>query len=439
MNKIFVIIFFALSQLASAQTEFGFVGGIHAADQRVSYDRSMRISTNGPFTFDVKSVKKFNAGIVANFRLGERIDFKTGLLYSGKGQYERLTRTDGSSGGFYFRDHINYMMVPVSVVIDFGKQERKGVFLATGFYFAKAYSGKSHFYNYDINYSSKPDVSITKTVDNWDAYIFYVKKNDFGLRNSIGYRFGRIMTELTHEIGLVNNIPYINNADPYLLSHLSNQNTRKNVTWGVSISYLPFRIQTAKSEKVQVSDTTKQVTWNLSAGITLNKFAISGDKDFVKMVDDVYGGLVGYQIGIGRKIPMKGRVSLKPELNLIMRGASFENFDGGKVSEKLTYLSIPVLLSVGLNKWNLDLGPTVGFRLLPSKEDNGFGYEPVDFGLNAETGYTLTTKLRIFTRYYLGTTPARKLQYTDQLGTTRLNFSNRTLQVSMAYKINREK
>ncbi|MBX2896868.1 MAG: hypothetical protein KF763_15585 [Cyclobacteriaceae bacterium] len=55
MNKTFILIFVTASHLVSAQTEFGFIGSIHAADQRVSYDRSMRISTNGPFTFDVKS------------------------------------------------------------------------------------------------------------------------------------------------------------------------------------------------------------------------------------------------------------------------------------------------------------------------------------------------------------------------------------------------
>jgi Outer membrane protein beta-barrel domain len=440
MIRLFIFYFCALSQLAVAQTEFGFVVGMHAADQRVSYDRSMRISTNGPYTFDVSAIKKFHAGLVANFKLGERIDFKTGLMYSGKGQYERLTRTDGSNGGFHFRDDLNYLQVPMSLVLDFGMQERKGVFLTTGLYFAKALSGKSYFRNYDFPmYSSDKEVVISQTTDNWDAYTLYVKKNDFGLRNGIGYRFGRIMAELTHEIGLVNNIAYINNADPDLLSGVSNENTRKNVTWGFSVTYLPFRIQSNKSEKVQTDETNNQVTWSISAGFTTNKFALSGDKNFVKNAKDIYGGLFGYQIGIGGKIPVKGKLSLKPELNLITRGGSFDSFNEGKVSEKLTYLSVPVLFSVGLKKWNLDLGPTVGFRLLPSKEENGFGYEPVDFGLNGEAGYALTRKLRLYTRYYVGVTTVRKLQFADQLGTTRLNFSNRTLQVSLAYQINREK
>jgi len=180
MIRFFILILLAVSQLATAQTEFGFIVGINAASQKVSYGRSMRISTNGSPTFDLKSIITYNAGIVLNTRLDKRIDLKGGLMYSGKGQYERLTRTDGSNGGFYFRDNINYMEVPVSLVIDLGKQERKGVYISAGFYYAKAISGKSHFNNYDINYSFNPDVVIAKTVDNWDGYTLYVKKNDFG-------------------------------------------------------------------------------------------------------------------------------------------------------------------------------------------------------------------------------------------------------------------
>ncbi|MBX2896869.1 MAG: hypothetical protein KF763_15590 [Cyclobacteriaceae bacterium] len=60
--------------IVAAQTEFGFIGGMHAADQRVSYDRSMRISTNGPYTFDVSAIKKFHARLGANFGLGRQMD-----------------------------------------------------------------------------------------------------------------------------------------------------------------------------------------------------------------------------------------------------------------------------------------------------------------------------------------------------------------------------
>lgn len=436
MNRLFITGYLCfIIHIATAQSEFGFVVGMHAADQRVSYERSMRISTNGPYKFDVTSVKKFHAGVVANFKLSERFDFRTGLLYTGKGQYERLTRTDGSNGGFYFRDHINYLSVPASFVFDFGKQPRRGVFFSTDVYWAKALSGKSHFYNYDISYSSDPDVVINKTTDNWDAYILYVNTFDFGLRNGVGYRFGRLALELVNEVGLVNNIPYINNADPDLLSAISNQNTRKNITWGVSLAYLPFRIHSRKPDKTEIDTIVNRVTWSLSAGLTINKFAFSGDKNLEKTADDIYESLVGYQIGIGSKVPIKGRLSLKPELNLITRGGRSGNQNGGRVIEKLTYMNVPVLFSVGLKKWNFDLGPTVGFRLLPSKEENGLGYEPIDFGLNAEVGYSLTPKLRIFARYYLGITPVRKLQFIDPLGNARLNFSNRTLQVSVAYKI----
>lgn len=75
MNRLFLTgCLFFIIRLTTAQTEFGFVGGMHAADQRVSYDRSMRISTNGPYTFDVSAIKKFHARLGANFGLGRQMD-----------------------------------------------------------------------------------------------------------------------------------------------------------------------------------------------------------------------------------------------------------------------------------------------------------------------------------------------------------------------------
>lgn len=441
--RIVLILVLLTKQASHAQIELGFIGGINAASQNVSYGRSMRITTNGPYNFEVKSIKTYKAGIVINTRLGERVDFKTGLMYSGKGQYERLTRTDGSNGGFYFRDNINYMEIPISMVIDLGKQERNGIFFSTGFYFAQALSGKSHFYNYDIAYSFDPDVLITKTVDNWEPYTLYVKKSDIGLRNSIGYRLGHFAAELTNEIGLVNNIPYINNADPDLLSSISNENTRKNLVWSLNFTYLPFRIHTEKSDSDKTDAADNRITWHIGAGLTINTFSFSGDKNLTKSLADSYTNQLGYRLGIGINIPFNGRISLKPQMNLITRGGAYEDALGnGEVHEKLTYFSVPVLLSVGLGKFNVDLGPTVGFKLASRKTtDSGttsyeFFDKPIDFGVSAGIGYSIAPKINMFAQYYLGIASVKDLLWVDQSNNkTEVDYRNRSFEIGITYRL----
>ncbi len=185
-------------------------------------------------------------------------------------------------------------------------------------------------------------------------------------------------------------------------------------------------------------------SWNINAGITINTFAFSGDNDLSKSLLDGYTNQLGYQLGVGGIIPIKGRLSLKPELQLITRGGAYDGVQGeGKVHKKLTYLSVPVLLSVGVNKLGIDFGPSVGF-LLSSRLKNDAGTieykffdETFDFGFVAGLGYDITPKIHILTRYYLGIASVKNLLYADQFNNkTEVDYRNRTLQIGLAYKLN---
>jgi len=153
---------------------------------------------------------------------------------------------------------------------------------------------------------------------------------------------------------------------------------------------------------------------------------------------------LGYQIGLGGIIPIKGRFSLKPELQLITRGGAHDGVQGGgKVHERLTYLSAPVLMSVRVHKLSLDFGPSVGFQLSARlKNDLGsakayFFNESFDFGLNTGLGYDITPKINMLTRYYLGIASVKNLVYADQSNNkTEVDYKNRTLQIGFAYKLN---
>ena len=243
---------------------------------------------------------------------------------------------------------------------------------------------------------------------------------------------------------MLNNIPHINNADPVLLSSISNENTRKNLTWGLSVTYLPFRMKPHKSDSIKLANSDKKTTWNINAGLTINTFAFTSNKNFSKSLSDGYTSQLGYQIGLGGIIPIKGRFSLKPELQLITRGGAHDGVQGGgKVHERLTYLSTPVLMSIRVHKLSLDFGPSVGFQLsarlkndLGSAKDYFFN-ESFDFGLNAGLGYDISPKIHILTRYYLGIASVKNLLYADQSNNkTEVDYKNRTLQIGFAYKLN---
>lgn len=185
-------------------------------------------------------------------------------------------------------------------------------------------------------------------------------------------------------------------------------------------------------------------SWNINAGITISTFAFSGDEDFSDILSDAYTSQVGYQLGLGGIIPIKGKVSLKPELQLITRGSAYESVLGeGKSHEKLTYLSIPVLLSVNVNKLSIDFGPSVGFLLSARKKtdmgtsDYDFYDETFDFGVIAGLGYDITKKIHILARYYIGIESIKDLSIADQSNNkTEVDYKNRTLQIGLAYKLN---
>jgi hypothetical protein len=243
MNKVLIIAAISVTSSLFAQVEFGFSSGVNYSTQHASYNKSTRISFSNSSDFSVSPVSGFNAGVLILANLRDRLDLKFTALYSVKGQYEKTTRTSGSApagGGVEFKDKIKYIDLPVELVYNLGQKQHHGMFVSFGIYLAKTLAAKSHFHDYDSDYDQECDVVIKSSIDNWKPNTLYIRPIDLGLRAGIGYRYRSFIIAISNEYALMNNIPQVSNTAANPLAEYSNKSSRRNVCWGLSVSYLPL-------------------------------------------------------------------------------------------------------------------------------------------------------------------------------------------------------
>lgn len=81
---------------------------------------------------------------------------------------------------------------------------------------------------------------------------------------------------------------------------------------------------------------------------------------------------VGFTAGVGYEISLTDKISLQPEINFIQKGFNYkhEHYDQGEDAYELnkftltvTYLEVPLLIKVQLNKFYLVGGPSIGFGI----------------------------------------------------------------------------
>lgn len=157
------ILFFA--QIANAQT-FGIKGGVNFANVTIS---------GGGVSMSPTGITGFHLGLVADFKLQEKLSFNTGLLYSLKG-----FKMPGTT------DKINYLEIPLNLAYKFSISETSDFFVQAGPYLAYGLSG-------------------TDKTDGVSTDIFsdgYAKRLDYGLGFGGGVQFGSIVTSINYELGL---------------------------------------------------------------------------------------------------------------------------------------------------------------------------------------------------------------------------------------------
>ncbi|TDD94444.1 porin family protein [Flavobacterium cellulosilyticum] len=118
--------------------------------------------------------------------------------------------------------------------------------------------------------------------------------------------------------------------------------------------------------------------------------------------------ITSYHVGLVAEIKLLDKFGIQPELLYSTKGATYKNAVE-EFKNELGYISIPVLLKLGLSKsLSLELGPQASFLL---SERNKFDYknaETFEFSAVGGLGLNLTKNIFIQARYGLGLTNASK-------------------------------
>lgn len=150
--------------------------------------------------------------------------------------------------------------------------------------------------------------------------------------------------------------------------------------------------------------------WNfgLKAGASFSNVSWSDDAgDEKTLIQPTFGGFVVFNLS--------PTMAIQPEVNYLVTGESWSTSEG-TVSEKFTYLQIPVLLKIKLMKEGkfipvVFVGPAVSFLLSMTEGGESFKefFKSTDFGLDFGLGGEMGAgkmKVAFDARYYLGLTNA---------------------------------
>jgi hypothetical protein len=142
-----------------------------------------------------------------------------------------------------------------------------------------------------------------------------------------------------------------------------------------------------------------QTTFGIKAGASLT--SASGDNTSNTK------SIVGFVGGLAANFGFSDLISLQPELLYSMKGAK-EEAGGLKVTDRLNYLDVPVLLKVNADGLFFEAGPQVGFLLSRKTTYEGAnvadrtstdGLRKVDLGYAVGLGYQLESGPSIGIRY----------------------------------------
>jgi hypothetical protein len=114
--------------------------------------------------------------------------------------------------------------------------------------------------------------------------------------------------------------------------------------------------------------------------------------------------ITNYHLGLVAEFPLGNTLAIQPELLYSTIGANYQATGIiGNISNKLGYISVPVLAKINLSKtFSLDLGPQASF-LLSNKNDVSINdTKSFDFGAAAGLGIKITKGIFLQGRYVVG-------------------------------------
>jgi|GEM_PF-2427580 len=175
-----------------------------------------------------------------------------------------------------------------------------------------------------------------------------------------------------------------------------------------------------------VNPSFAQIDIGLKFGLNVSNVSSSNEEDFTNLVD--------FNSGVVVRFKMADKFLLNTEVLSSNKGFNSLLTPGGTTSNKLTYLSFPVLLQYyATDKIYFQLGPELNF-LTKAKIKNSTidslvtgDYNTFDFSLAGGVGVTIFKVLNLETRYSLGFSQIKKEENTFG------SYKNRTFQISLIY------
>lgn len=176
--------------------------------------------------------------------------------------------------------------------------------------------------------------------------------------------------------------------------------------------------------------TTAQVKFGAKAGLNISNVHSERNKDFKN--------LLAYNLGVVSKFSATNKIGITAEVLLSQKGFKSLMIPSGTTYNKLTYLSIPVLIEYKpVKALYIQVGPELSYLLSAklknstlhkSERDN---YNKFDVGIAGGVGYTIFKNFSLEARYVYGLSQIS--QYTDVTG----KYYNRVFQFNAVYLFKR--
>lgn len=154
----------------------------------------------------------------------------------------------------------------------------------------------------------------------------------------------------------------------------------------------------------------------------------------------------GFHLGMASEFEITEKINITPELIYSLKGFKPEGKNESGAMFNFNYMNLPILVGYDLTKYiSVLLGPELGYlfsakiRVDSNTADLKDFYDSnFDFGIAMGLGFSITEKLSSQFRYVHGINSVTKdAKLTDDgINFTEVKYYNRTLQLSLSYKIN---
>jgi hypothetical protein len=157
---------------------------------------------------------------------------------------------------------------------------------------------------------------------------------------------------------------------------------------------------------VSAAAVNAQATFGVKAGANFSSIKSSGEGE-----DDNSDMKVGLNIGALANVPISEMFSFQPEVVFSMEGGKEEE-DDIKVTLKLNYINVPLLLQYNASGFIAETGPQIGFLMSAKGKVEGLGeeveedikeeYEGINLSWAIGLGYKMPSGFGVNARYNLG-------------------------------------